>query len=167
MRRLAHILGLISALLFSLYAKPLVFIPAPYAQKEDLFEDFSPMLRYVEERLHTPITFQYEERYSNLIESFLQNKIDIAYLGPLALHRLMEKCPTALPLISFNENNGTSNERCVLVEFPEDSIDFKHPETITVALPPTLVYVRVCYERYIAHNICQSTIKIDALSLCP
>ncbi len=138
MRGLAHVLFLIYFLLMPLEARPLVFAPLPYSHKEDLFEDFSPMIRYLEQTLHTSITFRYESKYDYLIEAFVQNKIDIAYLGPLPLRILMEKFPDALPLVSFNEKNGKQNYRCVLVKFPEDTIDTSKPKTITVALTQPL-----------------------------
>jgi len=134
MHHLTHALCLILCLLFPLYARPLVFTSFPYTQQKSLFDDFAPMLRYLEESLHTPITFHYEAKYNDIIDLFQQNKIDIAYLGPLPLRILMEKAPDALPLVSFNEKNGKPNFQCVLVKFPEDTIDFTKPQTITIAL---------------------------------
>ena len=126
--------------LFSLHveARPLTFSPAPLSDTQTAFEEFSLMINYLEKKLGEKIDFHYEEKYDDMITSFKENKIDLAYFGPLPLATLQKSFSSALPLLAFNEPDGKSGYRCVLVQFAKDKIDFQKSDNIKVALTQPL-----------------------------
>ena len=122
----------------SLYAKPIIFAPLPQSNTQKVFEDFNPMVLYLEKILNEHIEFRYEKQYDNIIEQFKANKIDIAYLGPLPFVALQKKFPSAMPIITFHESDGASGYHCVLVKFAKDSVDFQSEPSPKIALTQPL-----------------------------
>lgn len=131
------ILLLFSNMLF-LHARPLIFAPLPLSNTQRVFEDFSPMTQYLEKNLGEHIEFHYEKHYDTIVTLFQENKIDIAYFGPLPFVSLQKTFPAALPLVTFHESDGAQGYRCVLVKFARDRVDFTHSPRIKVALTQPL-----------------------------
>lgn len=119
-------------------ARPLTFSPIPLSNTETAFEEFSFMINYLEKKLGEEIDFHYEEKYDDMIISFKENKIDLAYFGPLPLVTLQKSFSSALPLLAFNEPDGKSGYQCALVQFAQDTIDFQKSNNIKVALTQPL-----------------------------
>lgn len=134
------LITLFLTILLSLHveARPLTFAPSPLNDTQKIFEEFSPMINYLEEKLGEKIDFHYEKKYDDMITSFQENKIDLAYFGPLPLATLQQSCSSAVPLLVFNEPNGKSGYRCVLVQFAKDKINFQNNDSIKVALTQPL-----------------------------
>lgn len=122
----------------SLNAKPIIFAPLPQSNTQKVFEDFNPMILYLEKMLNEHIEFRYEKQYDDIIEQFKANKIDIAYFGPLPFVALQKKFPSALPIITFNESDGKSGYHCVLVKFAKDTVHFQENPRTKVALTQPL-----------------------------
>lgn len=128
-------------LFLQLEARPLVFAPLPYFSNAKVLEDFLPMVNYLEEALGETIVFHYETRYDQLVTAFKENKIDIAYVGPLPLAQLQKTSSQALPIVTFHEADGQKGYRCVLVKFANDA-PMKAP-TIALTQPlSTCGYVK-------------------------
>jgi len=125
---------------FSLHveARSLTFAPSPLNNTQKVLEEFTSMVVYLEEQLGSKIDYVYEKKYDDMISSFKENKIDLAYFGPLPLATLRKTFPHAIPLLSFNEPNGQSGYQCVLVKFAKDEINFKENKNIKVALTQPL-----------------------------
>lgn len=136
--RLFIILFLTVFLYLHVEARPLVFSPSPLNDTQKVFEEFTLMINYLEEKLGQKINFHYEKQYDDMITSFTENKIDLAYFGPLPLVTLQKSFSATVPLVSFNESNGKSGYRCVLVQFAKDKINFEKSENIKVALTQPL-----------------------------
>lgn len=122
----------------SLNAKSLTFAPLPLASTQRIFEDFNPMVTYLEKALNEKIEFRYEKQYDDLIEHFSSNQIDMAYFGPLPLLALQKKFPSAQAIITFHEVDGKNGYRCVLVKFAKDTVDFKSEPRPKIALTQPL-----------------------------
>ncbi|MBV5278128.1 MAG: PhnD/SsuA/transferrin family substrate-binding protein, partial [Campylobacteraceae bacterium] len=126
--------------LFALHieARPLTFSLTAFHDGQKALEEFSPMLRYLEEKLEQNIDFVHEEKYEDIITSFKNNKIDLAYFGPLPLAILQKSVPSTVPILTFNEPDGKSSYQCALVKSVNDKIDFKEMQNIKVALTQPL-----------------------------
>lgn len=122
----------------SLYAKPIIFAPLPQSNTQKVFEDFNPMVLYLEKILNEHIEFRYEKQYDDIIEQFKANKIDIAYFGPLPFTVLQKRFPFATPIVTFHENDGKNGYRCVLVKFANDTVHFQENPRPKVALTQPL-----------------------------
>lgn len=147
-------------------ARPLTFSPPPLNSKQAVLEEFSSMLSYLEEQSGKKIDFVYEEKYDDMIDAFEQNKIDLAYFGPLPLVTLRKNFASAIPIITFHEPNGQSGYRCVLVKFATDTLDFKDASNIKVALTQPLstcgyMQTKVLLKTYANQNI--ETMKFNYL----
>ena len=136
--KIFFIIALFLLSIISLHARPLIFAPLPLANTQRVFEDFRPMTEYLEKELGESIEFRYEKQYDTIITLFQENKIDIAYFGPLPFATLQNAFPHALPLVTFHENDGAAGYRCVLVKFARDTVDFTKTESIKVALTQPL-----------------------------
>ncbi len=139
-------------------ARSLTFSPSPMNDTQTVFEEFTRMVNYLEEKLGQKIDFHYEKKYDDRITSFKENKIDLAYFGPLPLATLRKNFHSAIPLLTFNEPNGKSGYRCVLVQFAKDEIDFLKSENIKVALTQPLstcgyMQTKVLLKAYANKNI--------------
>lgn len=122
----------------SLNAKPIIFAPLPQANTQRVFEDFNPMILYLEKTLNEHIELRYEKRYDDIIEQFKANKIDIAYFGPLPFVALYKQFPSAQPIITFHENDGQNGYRCALVKFAKDTVNFQDNPRPKIALTQPL-----------------------------
>lgn len=156
--RLLMILFLTVLSCLQVQARPLTFSPSPLNDTQKVFEEFSLMINYLEEKLGEKIDFHYEKKYDDMIASFQENKIDLAYFGPLPLVTLQKSFPFALPLVAFNEPDGKSGYRCVLVQFAKDTISFQKSDSVKVALTQPLstcgyMQTKVLLKTYTDKNI--------------
>lgn len=136
--RWIYYIGLMSICALSLEARSLIFASLPYKNNAGIVEDFAPMLRYLESDLNRSIEFRFEPSYQKLIADFIDNKIDMAYMGPLPTLALMKQDASALPVVTFNDAKGKNGYRCVLVKFMPDMLMLEQPQTLKVALTEPL-----------------------------
>ncbi len=137
MKSFVMVLLLLSSMVW-VDARPLIFAPLPLSNTQRVFEDFSPMIHYLEKHLGERIEFHYEKQYDTIVRLFQENKIDIAYFDPLPFIALHKTFQGAKPLITFHESGGTHGYRCVLVKFAGDKIDVNHSPRMKVALTQPL-----------------------------
>ncbi len=137
MRWISYV-GLIVILLLPLEGRELIFASLPYKNNAGIVEDFAPMLRYLESDLNQSVNFRFEPSYRKLIADFIDDKIDMAYMGPLPTLALMKQDASAHPIVTFNDADGKNGYRCVLVKFAPDVLPMEHPQTLKVALTEPL-----------------------------
>lgn len=143
-RRRFDMIRALSTLLLTIFScsfaetRALTFAPSPLNNTQKVLEEFTSIVSYLEEQSGQKINFVYEKKYNDMISSFKENKIDLAYFGPLPLATLQKSFPAAVPLLTFNEKDGKSGYRCVLVKFAKDEINFKKSKNIKVALTQPL-----------------------------
>lgn len=133
-------------------------------QIQKVFEDFNPMVLYLEKMLNEHIEFRYEKQYDDIIEQFKANKIDIAYLGPLPFVALQEKF-SAVAIITFHESDGASGYHCVLVKFAKDSVDFQSEPSPKIALTQPLSTCGYAKTRLLLKEHYNQDLYENALSL--
>lgn len=131
-------LFLIVVLSLHVEARSITFAPSPLNDTQTVFEEFTLMVNYLEEKLDQKINFHYEKKYDDMITSFKENKIDLGYFGPLPMATLQKSFSAAVPLLTFNEPDGKNGYRCVLVKFAKDKIDFQKNKDVKVALTQPL-----------------------------
>lgn len=118
--------------------KPISFVSIPFSDKSNMFQNFFPMVNYLQNKTGLNIIMHYEPEYEKVLESFAQGEIDIAFLGPLPIAYLYKQYPHIEPMVTFNEADGTSSYKCALVKFIPDHIDFTTPANIKVGLTQPL-----------------------------
>lgn len=136
--RWIYCIGLMVIGSFPLEARALIFASLPYKNNTAIVEDFAPMFRYLERDINRSVEFRFEPSYQKLIADFIDDKIDIAYMGPLPTLALMKQDASALPVVTFNDAKGKNGYRCVLVKFTPDMLELEHPQTLKVALTEPL-----------------------------
>jgi phosphonate transport system substrate-binding protein len=95
----------------------LVFAPLPFVNKKIVFNDFYPMINYLEKKLNKKIIFFYSDNYDDVLKNFKDSKIDLVYLGPLPYIELKNEYDSAQLLINFKNSDNTSTYSCSLVKF--------------------------------------------------
>ena len=123
----------------SVFAKDtLVFSPLPMENAKVTLTQFTPMIKYLEKKLNKKITIDYNKNYADILEKFKQNKIDLAYLGPLPYIELKEKYPSAIPLVHFKNSNGDAFYTCSLITFATTNTKIKNIINKKIALTQPL-----------------------------
>ncbi len=132
--RLPHLRCLIIALiLWSLQATmgwadtaaqtgPIRFAPLPMENREAMVLQFRPMATFLEQRLGRPVVFDFSDSYAKILEKFLANTIDLAYLGPLPYVELRAKDDQAEPLVLFREESGQPMYTCAIVTLADQPL---------------------------------------------
>lgn len=152
MKFLMVFLSLFFAFFLHAGERPIIFAPIPLSNTHKVFEDFNPMVTYLEKHLGESIALRYEKKYDDIIALFQANQIDIAYFGPLPFATLRKQFPAAKPLVTFLESDGEEGYRCVLVKFAQDTLDAQHPEYIKVALTQPLSTCGYTKTKMLIHN---------------
>lgn len=100
---------------FSQAQDKLRFAPLPMQSKKILYDNFHPMLTYLEKKLHKKIEFVFFKDYEEILTHFKQGKLDLVYLGPLPYVQLTKEYAFAKPLVAFKESSGYATYTCSLV----------------------------------------------------
>lgn len=67
-----------------------VFAVHPYLSEREITQRFTPLIKYLENELQEPVRLAVAASYREHIEAIGRNKVDIAFLGPVAYVRLTE-----------------------------------------------------------------------------
>lgn len=118
--------------------KVLTFAPLPLKDIKTIHTQFSPMIRYLEKKLHTKINIDYNDSYDSILKKFIEGKIDIAYLGPLPYLSLESKYPDTMPLVNFKNSKGKVSYTCSLVSFMSNTKTIKDISNDKIALTQPL-----------------------------
>jgi phosphonate transport system substrate-binding protein len=115
-----------------LYAKDkLLFAPLPMQEKRVLYENFAPMIAYLEKKLNREIEFVFFESYQEVLDNFQKGTIDLTYLGPLPYIMLKKQFSSAKALVTFKDKNGYTAYTCSLVT----SLNTKGKKTVALTQP--------------------------------
>lgn len=119
--------------------KPLLKLaPLPMSSAEKTTKIFSPFARYVSSILGQKVELTHFTNYDDILKALRENRIDLAYLGPLPYTSYRLKSKNAFPLVGFLESDGTKGYHCVLIGSKIDKIDFKNIKGKKVALTQPL-----------------------------
>lgn len=64
------------------------------------------MIRYLEKKLNITISIVYYDKYEEIIKNISEEKVDLAYLGPLPYVALKRKFNDVAPLSDFKDKRG-------------------------------------------------------------
>lgn len=116
--------------------KVLKFAPLPTKKASKNIEEFIPVSKYLEKKVNIKFDYIVKKDYKDILDSFKNGTIDIAYLGPLPLVYLRQNYKHMKPIISFKQSNGSEKYRCVIAKFKNDK--YKTDQKIKVALTQPL-----------------------------
>jgi len=105
---------------------------------ETVASQWKPALNYLGKALGTPLRIEYSESYATVLEKFQNNKLDLAFLGPLPYLTLKERFPAAIPVVHFNEKDGRPNYTCAIVSLDERNLAASDLRGKTIALTQPL-----------------------------
>ncbi len=74
-----------------MYAEELSFYIQPYLPATELVKRFNPLVRYLSDRLGTPVRIKISKNYDRHIDLAGEDKADISYLGPGPYVKMVEK----------------------------------------------------------------------------
>jgi phosphonate transport system substrate-binding protein len=114
--------------------KPIRFAPVPMEGKKILHEQFFGLLGYLEESVGRPVVLINFDDYSELLEAFRNDEIDLAYLGPLPYALLAKSDDGVEPLACFREADGLSSYTCSLVAMGGRQFDLAHAQGLHIGL---------------------------------
>ncbi|MBN2894276.1 MAG: PhnD/SsuA/transferrin family substrate-binding protein [Campylobacterales bacterium] len=117
------------------FERPITFAPLPMKSKERSIEAFLPLIDHLREHLDVTVIIHYKSPYGEILEGFEAQQIDLAYLGPLPLSLLKKRYPHVVPIIAFNQHNGSSRYRCVLSKFKKDRLPTDRPLKVALTQP--------------------------------
>lgn len=125
--------------LCNLYAQEtnfiLKFAPLPTNSKSQIIEEIVPLFNYIQEISEIKTEFIYEKDYTQIIERFKNDEIDIVILGSLPYLKLRKSTVYAEPIIIFRNNNKKGYYQCVLAKYRKDIIDFNKELKIALTQP--------------------------------
>jgi len=110
------------------------FAPLPMKSIESMTREYLPFMDFLKSKLNSPVELVYTKSYQELISSFIQGEIDVAYLGPLPYVILKEAFPESTPVALFLDSEGKSTATCALVEFAGNKVDLQSTNQKQVAL---------------------------------
>jgi len=113
--RIICLLFLLLTLPAPLLARELIFSPLPMMQPALVTRHARPMLTYLEKQLHEPIGIKFHKNYEDILTSFCEDRIDLAYLGPLPYIQLQKKCDKIFPVVRFVNKKGKATYTCSII----------------------------------------------------
>jgi len=127
MRVVNHSIGAIIGIFLALSALPgraaegLVFAVHPFMSADKLFEAFTPLTRYLSERVDQPVRIEIAKDYRAHIEAVGNDQRDIAYLGPVPYIRVVD-AHGVKPILAQLEVNGETTFRGAIVVRRDSSL---------------------------------------------
>jgi phosphonate transport system substrate-binding protein len=115
-------------------AKTIRFSPIPMLPQATISKQFFSFVQYLSKNTGQQVELVYQQDYQKLIEEFINDKIDLAYLGPLPYVILTERDPDFVPVVRFVDARGQSTYTCSLVTFDQNIADLSSSSSLPVAL---------------------------------
>lgn len=138
--------------------KTIIFAPLALKDIKTIHSQFSPMIKYLENKLNRKIKIDYNANYNELLKKFIEGKIDIAYLGPLPYLSLESKYKNLVPLVNFKNKNGDSSYTCSFVSFITNNYPREGMKNAKIALPQAL---STCGYLFVSDILNNSNINIE------
>lgn len=98
-------------------AQPIRFGLLPMLCKCEMEKDFYPFAHYLNKITSTEVEMIYHKNYQTLLDGLINDKIDLAYLGPLPYVSLTQQDPSYVPIARFLNQDGSATYTCSLVSF--------------------------------------------------
>ncbi len=114
--------------------KTIIFAPLASKNIKSIHNQFSPMIKYLEKKLKREIKIDYNRSYDEILKKFIEGKIDIAYLEPLAFLSLESKYKNLVPLVNFKNKNADIFYTCSFVSFITNNFPKEDMNNVKIAL---------------------------------
>ena len=118
--------------------RTLIFAPLPMKDIQTTYTQFSPLVRFLEQKLNTKIKIDYNKNYDQILKKFVNKEIDIAYLGPLPYLSLEKMYSNVVPLVNFKNEKGEVSYTCSFVSFISNNNSMENMENTKIALTQPL-----------------------------
>ncbi len=114
------------------------FAPLPMENRKAVYKQFEPLRIYLQQITKKKVVFKFFDQYDQLLDAFIDDDIDLAYLGPLPYVELKNRYTETEPLVTFRESNGKAGYTCSLISLPENQILLSRIEDKKIALTQRL-----------------------------
>lgn len=115
--------------------RPIRFAPLPTVSAELIADHFKPFVLYLSTISQRPVELLQYQNYQLLIEDFVNDQIDLAYLGPLPYVMIRRNMTDVAPLARFLDAEGKSNYTCSLVSFESEAVPGNISLDALISLP--------------------------------
>lgn len=102
------------------HAETLRFAPLPLVDEKALRAEYLPLLDYLGKQTGAAYTWSFYPKYPAMLQSLIDDQLDLAILGPLPYARLSARARHFEPLVQFREKDGRAEYDCVLVAYAAD-----------------------------------------------
>lgn len=119
-------------------AKIIRLAPLPMLSQATVITQFSPFAQYLSKNTGQQVELVYHQNYQDLINEFIKDNVDLAYLGPLPYVMLIERDPDFVPVVRFVNGSGQSTYTCSLVTFDRNHAALPSLTELPVALTQPL-----------------------------
>ncbi|MCU7929878.1 MAG: PhnD/SsuA/transferrin family substrate-binding protein [Candidatus Thiodiazotropha sp. (ex Codakia rugifera)] len=137
LRKIIHVIASLLTLIVG-YSQALSqeirFAPLPLEDSRIMHEQFHGLVQYLSRESQQRIEMVFYKDYGEILQRFKQNKIDLAYLGPLPFALLSEAFDSAASIGCFREPDGKTNYTCSLVTYGANDIDLHRLGKVQVGL---------------------------------
>jgi phosphonate transport system substrate-binding protein len=99
-----------------------------------IHEQFQGFSDYLSSQTKRSMEWVYLNDYADIIEQFSQDRIDLAYLGPLPYVILKRRFPGAEPLACFKEADGSPSYTCSLVTYGGSGLQLEDLKGVHIGL---------------------------------
>ena len=113
---------------------PIRFAPLPMEGKKILQEQFFGLVAYLGETLQREIQVVEFLDYAELLTAFREDRVDLAYLGPLPYSLLAGADADVEPVACFRESDGASEYTCSLVASGDRRVDLAHTRALHIGM---------------------------------
>lgn len=110
------------------------FAPLPMVSKTEVYRQFLPFAHYLESVAAQTVELIYHDSYQSLLDDLTNDRIDLAYLGPLPYVLLQQQPHPFLPLVRFLDEQGNPDYTCCLIRFDQSIADLNTPGAGPIAL---------------------------------
>ncbi|TCJ11934.1 hypothetical protein EZJ19_13280 [Parasulfuritortus cantonensis] len=93
------------------------FAPLPLVDEKTLRTQYLPMLDYLAAKTGDDYRWVYYEQYHDLLAALVDDKVDLAVLGPLPYAEISGRKGGFEALVEFLESDGKADYHCALVSF--------------------------------------------------
>lgn len=113
---------------------PIRFAPLPMEGRKILQEQFFGLVAYLSETLRREIEVVEILDYAELLTAFREDRVDLAYLGPLPYSLLAGADAGVEPVACFRESDGASEYTCSLVLSGDSNVDLANTRALHIGM---------------------------------
>ncbi len=114
--------------------QPVMFSPLPMHSEAYVRREFYPFIQYIEKILQRSVEFSYQDNNIKVVTGLINDKIDLAFLGPLPMVELLNHAPQMQPVIQFLNQDGSVGYTCSIGVFTDSGLNLEDLQNKSIAL---------------------------------